>query len=119
MLRPMRWYWAVLVSLVAYFAAGAAVILLVFGMGGSVPNGPLQASAEWTFNRTSSLIGDDCARCAIILLLATPPAVLSLLVYAWLRGGARFADDYLHCPKCGYILKGLSAPRCPECGEPI
>lgn len=23
------------------------------------------------------------------------------------------------CRKCRYILKGLSAPRCPECGEPI
>lgn len=23
------------------------------------------------------------------------------------------------CRKCRYVLKGLSEPRCPECGEPI
>lgn len=23
------------------------------------------------------------------------------------------------CRKCRYILRGLSEPRCPECGEPI
>ena len=25
----------------------------------------------------------------------------------------------LRCRKCRYILKGLSEPRCPECGTPI
>ena len=25
----------------------------------------------------------------------------------------------LRCLKCGYILKGLSQPRCPECGQAI
>jgi len=24
-----------------------------------------------------------------------------------------------HCRKCDYILRGLSEPRCSECGEPI
>jgi len=24
-----------------------------------------------------------------------------------------------HCRKCGYILRGISEPRCPECGERI
>jgi len=23
------------------------------------------------------------------------------------------------CRKCGYILRGISEPRCPECGERI
>jgi hypothetical protein len=29
------------------------------------------------------------------------------------------ADGELHCRKCGYILRGISEPRCPECGEAI
>jgi rubrerythrin len=33
--------------------------------------------------------------------------------------GSRHDDGYLHCLKCGYILKGISEPRCPECGERI
>jgi hypothetical protein len=28
-------------------------------------------------------------------------------------------DDELRCRKCKHILRGLSEPRCPECGEPI
>ena len=28
-------------------------------------------------------------------------------------------DGETRCRKCGYILKGLSEPRCPECGTPI
>lgn len=28
-------------------------------------------------------------------------------------------DGEPRCRKCGYILRGLREPRCPECGEPI
>jgi len=32
-----------------------------------------------------------------------------------------FSDDEfpVYCPKCEYSLRGLSDPRCPECGEPF
>lgn len=36
-----------------------------------------------------------------------------LVMYAYRRG-----DNETRCRKCKYILKGLSEPRCPECGEP-
>ncbi len=28
-------------------------------------------------------------------------------------------DRETRCRKCGYILRGISEPRCPECGERI
>lgn len=28
-------------------------------------------------------------------------------------------DKQCRCRKCGYILKGISEPKCSECGEPI
>ena len=28
-------------------------------------------------------------------------------------------DSECRCRKCGYILKGIKKPECPECGEPI
>jgi hypothetical protein len=37
-----------------------------------------------------------------------------LVTYTYRRG-----DDETRCRKYKYILKGLSDPRCPECGEPI
>jgi len=30
-----------------------------------------------------------------------------------------FSIGELRCRKCRYILKGLTEPRCPECGTPI
>src|SRR5437762_8218870 len=29
----------------------------------------------------------------------------------------RVDDESLHCPLCGYDLRGLGDPRCPECGS--
>ncbi len=34
------------------------------------------------------------------------------------RLGTRL-DHETRCRKCAHILKGLSEPRCPECGERI
>lgn len=31
----------------------------------------------------------------------------------------RRGDNETRCRKCSYILRGLSEPRCPECGERI
>ena len=28
-------------------------------------------------------------------------------------------DAETRCRSCGHILRGLTEPRCPECGEPI
>jgi len=28
-------------------------------------------------------------------------------------------DSETRCRKCGYILRGISEPRCPECGEVV
>lgn len=39
------------------------------------------------------------------------------LVARWRRGSHPQGETL--CRKCGYILRGLSAPRCPECGERI
>ena len=46
----------------------------------------------------------------------TATALVGWLVLA-LNERARL--DETRCRKCGYILRGLSEPRCPECGERI
>jgi len=30
-----------------------------------------------------------------------------------------FAVQQLYCPECGYDLRGIESPRCPECGQAI
>jgi hypothetical protein len=49
------------------------------------------------------------------------PSLGALLAYGLLTRwfGPASADGELHCRKCGYILRGISQPRCPECGEAI
>ncbi len=44
-------------------------------------------------------------------------ATLGILMHTWLKGGCH--DDETRCRKCQYILRGISEPRCPECGERI
>lgn len=50
-----------------------------------------------------------------------PAVVVALGVCGWLSGPGRSGDrdGELHCRGCDHILRGLSEPRCPECGEPI
>ncbi len=52
-----------------------------------------------------------------------PMAVVLSLVgcYFWtlLWIDARRRDSETRCRACGHILRGLSEPRCPECGEHI
>ena len=50
------------------------------------------------------------------LLLAGPTATAVLLHMLTPR---EKKDDHTRCGKCGYILKGLTEPRCSECGEKI
>jgi hypothetical protein len=51
--------------------------------------------------------------------LATPLPGMVAYVLLTRRFGPPPPDGELHCRKCGHILRGLSEPRCPECGEAI
>ncbi len=50
-------------------------------------------------------------------LIYSPAFALGLL--AWRMQQRSRTDGHLHCTKCDHILKGLTAPRCPECGSAI
>jgi len=51
-----------------------------------------------------------------------PALLIAFVVYGLLtrRLGSRpLMDGETRCRECGYILRGISEPRCPECGERI
>lgn len=55
------------------------------------------------------------------VVFAVPALAAGLGVYgvlAWLAGRQE-GDGEMRCRACGHILRGLSEPRCPECGEQI
>ncbi len=47
------------------------------------------------------------------------PVGAALLAYHTLRPLTPSKDGHTWCGHCGYLLKGLTEPRCPECGVPI
>ena len=53
------------------------------------------------------------------VLLVLAPAV-ALTVYMMLTSWRTTEYDVeTRCRKCAYILRGITEPRCPECGEGI
>ena len=58
----------------------------------------------------------DMLLVAIVASLAGP-IIATVLVY--MLTPKEKLDGEMRCRKCGYILKGLTEPRCSECGERI
>ena len=54
----------------------------------------------------------------VVWLLVNVGIMAAVFVYAWLRS-RRPGDRETRCRRCGYILRGITEPRCPECGERI
>ena len=51
-----------------------------------------------------------------------PVLLIAFSVYGlltWWLGPRGSLDGETRCRKCGYILRGITEPRCPECGERI
>lgn len=50
---------------------------------------------------------------------ATALTACACLGWILVTRSAERGDDETRCRKCRYILRGLSEPRCPECGTRI
>ena len=119
MKRATRWYWAALWSLLAFHVTAVLTALLFAGSPLYGTDAPLEDVTEWLYGTARSQLGDGPALMLTVLLLGTPPMLVGILTFAMFRRRREWDDGHLHCLNCGYILKGLSEPRCPECGEPI
>jgi hypothetical protein len=60
------------------------------------------------------------AATSYFIVLTLPSVVAAVVAYGILTRPFRHAPDgELHCRRCNHNLRGLSEPRCPECGEAI
>jgi hypothetical protein len=50
-------------------------------------------------------------------VIAVPVAAYGVLTRRYYP--KRGSENETRCRQCGYILRGISEPRCPECGERI
>ena len=93
----MHWFWRALIALGVGFVAACVI-------QGRPPVGFLQRALA------DSLI--------IVVFTGIP----ILVVYAYLTrryGPVAQLEAETRCRKCQYILRGITEPRCPECGERI
>ncbi len=58
---------------------------------------------------------------ALVVIYLLPAILIAAVSYtlAARHAQATELDDGPRCRRCGYILRGLPEPRCPECGERI
>ena len=73
-----------------------------------------------TFAIGSTIGGEPSPAMAIIIWLTFVliPSHFAT-AYAFHRLGDGVSDGETRCRKCNYILRGLTEPRSPECGEAI
>jgi hypothetical protein len=58
----------------------------------------------------------------VLVAFFLPVLLIAFAVYGlltWRLGSRAPTDGETRCRECGYILRGISEPRCPECGERI
>ena len=99
----MHWLWR---SVFAMVWGGLAFGLLLVILGVTVRT--MSVKTQPTFVSA-------CAVLAVFVIL--PSLVVTVAIYANLE--QERPDRETRCRKCGYILRGISEPRCPECGERI
>lgn len=96
----MHWFWRAAIAVIVGFVAG-------LGLSGAT-------YAFLPVRNTAFLI-------ALSIVLSVAPLIVTVCVYGLLTGryGPKAHDRETRCRECEYILRGITEPRCPECGERI
>lgn len=112
-LVSMHWLWRYLVAM----TAGSACGLAGFGLYELLTH--MTTSFRFFIGGMRAQFGQAgiVVLFGLLIPMTAAVAVYGLLTWRW---GPRAADDNeVRCRKCRHILRGLTLPRCPECGEPI
>jgi hypothetical protein len=109
----VHWFWRVTIAVIVACVYGGLSVTVLLDAHEWVADGIGKLFSLTHPVRTG--VGVPIAWFAPITLLAF--AVFGLLTHWFGRPG--FSDNETRCRRCGYILRGITEPRCPECGERI
>lgn len=115
--RRLHGFWAGAISGLACLATLVAWVYL--SMGPRFTGGVLAPVLEGLGDVLGRAFGTTAAFYLLHVWWVLPPGFVALVTYERLRLHAYRDYRMLRCLKCAHILKGLSEPRCPECGERI
>jgi hypothetical protein len=114
----LHWFWRGAIAFLAGLTALAVCWYLQV-----VTTVPLLEELRFTMTiAVSQWAGSPTAGLMVPAVILGIPTVTMTLGVRWLL--SRYLGDEpirgeSHCRRCNHILRGLSQPRCPECGEAI
>ena len=99
----MHWFWRATIAIV-----GGYIFAILW--------------AAFVVDPSQTLLSEFEQALMIASVFCFPPLSIAFLIYGLYTrylGPSEQTDNETRCRKCQYILKGISEPRCPECGERI
>ena len=109
-----KWYWR------GAAAIGVGSLALVVAIQVVGISSPINVVLSFLMRPNASWISEQIG---IMLFYGVPTSFAAALTYGVLTEAYTNPDFEAYgetrCRECGYILRGISEPRCPECGEQI
>jgi len=112
----LHWFWRVAIAVVVACIYSGLSVTVFTRLHERVANAIVAVfDSQMHMGRWVTGVSFPIAWSLPITLLAF--AVFGLLTRFF--GPRHPSDNETRCRKCGYILRGITEPRCPECGERI
>ena len=112
----LHWFWRAAIAMVAACIYAAVSVFALNTLHESVANG-ITTLLGGQFSALPWQAGVGVAVGWFLPVLLIAFGVYGLLT--WRFGPRTPLDGETRCRKCDYILKGITEPRCSECGERI
>jgi hypothetical protein len=80
---------------------------------------PMALGIEGVYRHFQPFVNEGAAKALTLFVLGLPVSSVGVAVFWKLSSVQNQWDGETRCRKCGYTLRGISEPRCPECGERI